>query len=161
MNITGTLFSYSYLCKRKTWLYHHRISFENQSDLVEIGKALDQTTYARENHHIDIDGLINIDYIKNNVVHEVKKSDKVSEMTIQQLKYYLYILREKGIIMTGKINFPLLKKTTTVHLEQQDIDNIEIQLQEINKLLLSKTPPIVEKNKFCFKCAYYDFCFSE
>ena len=161
MNITGTLFSDAFLCQRKVWLYYHRISFENLCDLVEMGKALDQTTYTREKHHIDVDGLINIDYIKNNVVHEVKKSDKVSEMTIQQLKYYLYILREKGIVMTGKINYPLLKKTTTVQLEQQDIDDIEIKLKEINKIILSKTPPAAEKHKFCFKCAYYDFCFSE
>ena len=161
MNITGTLFSYAHLCDRKVWLYYRRISFENQSDLVAIGKALDQTTYLRERHHIDVDGLINIDYIKNNVVHEVKKSDKISEMAIWQLKYYLYILKEKGIIMTGKINYPLLKKTETIYLEEQDIGEIQKKLEKRKQIISLEKPPAPEKQKFCNKCAYYDFCFSE
>lgn len=161
IKITGTLFSYSYLCNRKVWLYYHRISFEHCSHLVALGKAIDETTYGREKHNIDVDGLINIDYIKKNVVQEVKKSDKLSHMAIQQLKYYLYVLRQKDIFMTGVIRYPLLKKTETVLLEEQDIQDITRRLDEIRDIILLSKPPNVEKQKACYNCAYYEFCFSE
>lgn len=161
INISGTLFSYSFLCERKLWLYYHKISFEHQSELVALGKVIDETTYIRENHKVNIEGIISIDYIKKNVVHEVKKSDKLSLMAVQQLKYYLYILSKKGINMTGMIRYPLLKKTEAVSLEGEDKKVIEKRLKDIRSIVSLNQPPDAIRQKACYKCAYFEFCFSD
>ena len=91
--VTGTIYSYSFLCMRKVWLSYHNLSFEGESELVKIGKFIDENTYANQKHNFMIDNKVNIDFLKNNVVHEIKKSDKEKQMAINQIKYYLFILK--------------------------------------------------------------------
>ena len=91
MNITGLMVNYYFLCKRKLWLASRKINMESESDLVGIGKAIDENTYAGEKHNFFIEDFANIDYLKNNTVYEVKKSDKMLEPAIMQVKYYLYL----------------------------------------------------------------------
>lgn len=159
-NVSGTLYSYYFLCRRKVWLYYHKISFEHESELVAIGREVDTGTYTRERHQVLLDGLASVDYIKNNVVYEVKKSDSQQIMAINQLKYYLYLLREKGIVMTGQINYPLQKKTVEVMLNDEDVPVIQANLQGIADLVGCSVPPEAVNIRACYNCAYRDFCFS-
>lgn len=161
MDITGTLFSYYFLCHRKMWLSHNRICYEHDSEAVAMGKFIDENTFQREKHNIIVDGLINIDYIKNQLVYEIKKSDKCEEMSINQLKYYLYLLRNKGIEMNGVILYPLLKKSREISLNEADVKNIEENLKIIESILSKEIPPKIIKQSACRNCAYFDFCFSD
>ena len=131
MNITGTIYSYYFLCSRKMWLFHNRICFEHDSEAVAIGKHIDENTFSRVKHGIEVDGLINIDYIKNNVIYEIKKSDKREDLAVNQLKYYLYILRNKGIDMNGVILSPLIIKRKEISLNDDDLENINKVIQDI------------------------------
>jgi len=160
IQVSGTLYSYFFLCARKLWLYHNHISFESEHPAVQLGKELDENSYKRQRHQIDIDGIAKIDYIKDSVVYEVKKSDKQSQMAINQLKYYLYLLYLKGVKMSGQINYPLLKKSLKVELLDIDIKEIEHNLLLIEQELQKPVPPVAQKKLFCTNCAYYDFCFS-
>ena len=83
---------------------------EQNSELVQIGKLIDETTYKREKKCILIDNTINIDFINNGaVLHEVKKTKSIEEAGIWQLKYYMYYLEQKGIKnIEAEIDFPLL-----------------------------------------------------
>ncbi|MDD4290622.1 MAG: Dna2/Cas4 domain-containing protein [Clostridia bacterium] len=72
-NIGGTLYSYFFLCKRKVWLSFHNISFESDSQLVKIGKLLDEESYGRKTKHTFVDQDCVIDFVDNGVVCEVKK----------------------------------------------------------------------------------------
>lgn len=75
MNITGVMIYYYFICQRKLWYFANSINMEQNSELVEIGKILDETSYSREKKGILIDNTINIDFIKNGaVLHEVKKT---------------------------------------------------------------------------------------
>lgn len=115
--ITGVMFSYSFLCIRKLWYFANNINMESEHENVSIGKLLDENTYKREDKYFTIDGMINIDFIKNNVVYEIKKSEAQIDMAINQVKYYLYILRKKGLDITeGIINIPTKKITEKVVL---------------------------------------------
>ena len=64
MQITGIMVYYYFVCKRKLWYFTNNINMEQNSELVEIGKILDETSYAREDKSILIDNTINIDFIK-------------------------------------------------------------------------------------------------
>ncbi len=160
MDISGTLYSYYFLCKRKVWLYYHKISFENQNKDVMMGKEIDQNYYKTEKHNILIDGVASIDYIKNNIVYEVKKSDKQHEMGVNQLKYYLHLLKLRGVDMKGRINYPLLKKTEDVVLKEDDEGIIIKNLEDIEKIIDLAVPPEPICLNVCKSCAYYEFCFS-
>ena len=85
---------------------------EHTSDLVQIGKLIDEESYNREKKHIMIDDVISIDFLQNwRIVHEVKKSKSVEIASIWQLKYYMWILENKGVeIEKGILDFPKIKK---------------------------------------------------
>ncbi len=128
---------------------------------VEIGKVLDEETYKRDKKHINIDNIINIDFIRSKgILHEVKKSNKIEEASILQVKYYLYFLHKKGVTnIKGKIDYPLLKQSVDIELNEEDIVNIEQILNNINEIVYKTIPPKLEKKRICKSCAYYDLCF--
>ena len=77
-----------------------------------------------------------------------------------QVKYYLYYLKKKGVDgVTGKIDYPLLKQTLDVFLEDEDIEEIEIVLKDIKGIVNEKVPGNIVSCSVCKKCSYYDLCF--
>ncbi len=127
--ITGVMIYYYFVCKRKLWYFCHEINMESENEDVMLGKLLDEGSYKRNDKHINIDNIINIDFIKEEKeLHEIKKSRSVEEAAIWQLKYYLFYLRERGVKdIRGRIDYPLIKKTLLVELSEKDI----IRLKEI------------------------------
>lgn len=134
---------------------------EHNSDIVAMGKFISDTTYERKKHEIRIDNIALDNYdSKTKTIHEVKKSDKMEETHIWQVKYYISVLKEKGIDgVKGKIDYPKLRQTVDVELTGKDI----VQLGEIEKaitaILGKDKPPDVINKSFCKKCSYYDLCY--
>lgn len=159
--ITGVMIYYYEVCKRKLWYFYNEIQMEQGNENVEIGKAIDEETYRRDKKHINIDNIINIDFIRSRgILHEVKKSNKIEEASILQVKYYLYFLKKKGVEdIKGKIDYPLLKQSIDIDLTDEDIVMIEEILEDIQKIVSLKNPPSLEKKRICKSCAYYDLCF--
>ena len=120
-NITGMMVYYYFVCERKLWYFCHEITMETENEDVLLGKLLDESSYKKNDKHISIDQIINIDFMKESgELHEVKKSKSVEEAGIWQMKYYLYYLQQRGVIgMKGKIDYPLLKKTMSVEELQE------------------------------------------
>ena len=133
---------------------------EKNSDAVAIGKTIDESSYSRNEKHIQIDETINIDFIKNKgVIHEVKKSNKIEEASIWQVKYYLYYLEKLGVAsLKGKLDYPLLKRTVDIELQEEDRTNLEEILEKINLILDSDIPSLPRKKSLCKQCAYMDLC---
>ena len=154
--VTGVMIYYYFVCKRKLWYFIHEISMEAENENVMLGKLLDESSYQRGEKHINIDNVINIDFIKEHKeLHEVKKSRAIEEAGIWQVKYYLYYLKQRGVNgLKAKIDYPLLKKNLMVELAQ-----IERILYEINSMKEQVLPPEFSKKKICAKCAYHDLCF--
>ena len=48
MKITGIMIYYYFICERKLWYFSNQINMEQNSELVQIGKLIDETTYQRE-----------------------------------------------------------------------------------------------------------------
>lgn len=109
-------------CARKLWYFAHDLEMEENHENVEIGALIDQTSYVRDRKHIMIDDLINIGFIHNGrQLHEIKKSRKMEEADVIQIKYYLYYLKKRGVTdLTGRIDYPLLKKTLDVWLTDDE-----------------------------------------
>jgi len=161
MNITGVMIYYYFICTRKLWYFVNEINMEQNSELVAIGKILDETSYKRENRQILIDNTINIDFIKNGaVLHEVKKTKSIEEAGIWQIKYYMYYLEKRGVKnINAQIDFPLLRETKKIELEEEDKKILENVIKNIEEIANQEKPPEIIKTKTCKKCSYFDLCY--
>lgn len=159
--ISGMMFYYYFVCKRKLWFFANEIQMESENEDVIIGKLIDENSYSRELKHVLIDNTVNIDFIKEwKILHEVKKQKSVEEAGIWQLKDYIYFLRKRGInIEKGILDYPKLKKREEIFLTEEDEKRIEEVLLEIREIVNLKLPPKLEKLKICKKCAYFEYCY--
>lgn len=159
--ITGIMIYYYFVCKRKLWYFTHEISMETENENVMLGKLLDENSYQRDDKHINIDNVVNIDFIKGHKeLHEIKKSRAIEEAGIWQVKYYLYYLKQRGVEgLKAKIDYPLLKKNRMMELAEEDEKRLEEIIGEINELRERTQPPQFCAQKICPKCAYHDLCF--
>lgn len=164
MNITGTLFNYLYVCHRKLWLFANGITMEHTSDAVYEGKLIHESAYPQRPERyqeVEVAG-IKIDFYdqKNKVIHEIKKSDKIEDAHEWQVKFYIYTLEKIGIEgVTGILEYPQLRKTSHVSLNDEDRRRLMEDTIKIEELIESeKCPPII-KSKICKSCSYYEFCY--
>jgi len=162
--ITGTQVAYFIICPRKLWLFTHQIEMEKYSEDVEIGKLISEESFERERYkEILIDDTLKIDFLKLGkeiIINEIKKSRKMEDAHIWQLKFYIYYLKKLGIpCRYGIIHYPKLKRKIEVKLSKKDEEKIEDTLREIEIVKrLDKVPAVINKS-YCKKCAYYSFCF--
>lgn len=165
MSITGTHFNYFLICHRKLWLFANGITMESTSDLVYEGKLLHETSYPRRSEkyqEIAIDG-IKLDFYdaKNKVVHEIKKSDKHKDAHVWQVKYYLFVLEQNGVLgATGILEYPRLHKTEEVFLTSPDREDIAEMVLKIEKNIQQDNCPERLPKSRCKNCSYFDFCWS-
>lgn len=159
--VSGTMFYYYFVCKRKLWFFSNEIQLEDENEDVKLGKLLDESSYSREEKHILIDNTINIDFIKDwKILHEIKKQKSIEEAGIWQVKYYLYFLKKRGIYLEkGILDYPKLKKREEIFLSLEDEKEIEKILENIGKIIQEERPPKLEKLKICKKCAYFEYCY--
>ena len=108
MGITGTIVNYYIHCKRQCYMHYHKINLEDESELVKIGKAVHEEKNTEE---ISIEN-IKLDKIGKEYLVEIKKSDADLEASEMQVLYYLFKLKEKGIIKKGKIEVIEKNKST-------------------------------------------------
>ena len=134
---------------------------EAENENVMLGKLLDENSYKKDDKHINIDNVINIDFIREHrELHEIKKSKAIEEAGIWQVKYYLYYLKQRGVSdIMAKIDYPLIKKNIVVELTDEDELRIEEIIREITNIKSQLLPPKFETKKICNKCAYHDLCF--
>lgn len=152
---------YYFVCQKKCWYSIHGIAMESENENVQIGKSLDELSYAGERKHISINDEINLDFVrKTGVIHEIKKSRKIEEAAIWQVKYYIYYLKKRHVdALTAKIDYPLLKQTIDIELSEEDEEKLEAVIGEIKRLSQQKQPKNEKKMKKCTQCAFHDLCF--
>lgn len=160
--VNGTLINYYFHCKRQCYLHGNKINLEDNSEDVKIGRVIHEEKLDSGNVELAIDN-IKIDKITKDYLIEVKKSDADPEAAKWQTLYYLKILKEKGIVKKGKIEFceknKSDKKTIIVELNEENERQLEEYILKIEKLLESDEVPKVEKKAKCKKCAYYYYCY--
>lgn len=177
MNITGTHINYYRVCPRKLWLFANGINMEHTSDLVADGRLIEEASYLQRSEKYEqielsyeLEGILltgKIDFFdtKNKAIHETKRSNKVEIAHLWQVKFYLWLLVLNGIgtkdDLKGMIEYPILRKTETVTLHDDDIAYLKNAVMSIKQLTESDACPPVLNSKICKSCSYYDFCYAE
>lgn len=173
MTINATLINYLHLCHRKLWLHAHAIRMEHTSDIVAEGKLIGETSYpkrADKNQELELSATFEgielsakIDFFDaiRGVVYETKKSAAKELAHVAQVQFYLYLLRKNNIAANyGQIEYPKLRQTERVELNEEDEKKIESSILKANEIIaLESCPPTLPKSK-CAKCSYFDFCWS-
>ncbi|MFT3983427.1 MAG: CRISPR-associated protein Cas4 [Lachnospiraceae bacterium] len=162
MHVNGTLINYFFHCKRQCYLHGNRLNLEDNSEIVQIGKAIHEERAKGENSEIAIEN-IRLDKLTADYLTEIKKSDADVEAATWQLLYYLKVLKEKGIIRKGKLEFveKKTKSTRTIILELTGAEENQLEnyIKELENLLLSDEIPERIEKASCKKCAYYEYCY--
>lgn len=163
MKVNGTLVNYYFHCKRQCYLHGNRLNLEDNSEMVKVGKAIHESkALENKNSEISIDN-IKLDRLTSEYLTEIKKSDADIEDSKWQLIFYLKILKSKGIIRKGKLEF-IEKNKTDKKVFYLDLDEeIEMELDKhiknIENMLQSNDVPGVLNKPKCKKCAYYEYCY--
>lgn len=165
MYVTATHINYYHVCKRKLWLFGNGINMEQTSDLVAEGKLVHETSYpnrAARYEEVKIGGSV-IDFYdpREKVIHEIKKSSSKEEAHVWQVKYYLYLFEKEGIEdVVGILEYPLLRETVRVELEEGEREILLNMETEIRRIVLGEECPSVLPKSKCGHCSYYEFCYS-
>ncbi len=159
--MNGTIINYYFHCKRQCYLFANKLNFEDNSELVKIGKEIHLSkSENKKNSEIKIDNIV-VDKITDKYLVEIKKSDADKEAARWQVYYYLYILKKKGIIKKGKLEFVENnqgKKTEYLDLDDKKEKEVEKLLKEIEEFISKEEIPKFKKIKACSKCSYYEYC---
>ena len=130
MNINGTIINYYFHCKRQCYLHGNRLNMEDNSEQVKIGKAIhEERAENKNNTEIAIDN-IRLDKITKEYLTEVKKSDADAEAAKWQLLYYLKVLKTKGVIRKGKLEFAEKNKKDKKIIIIELTDEVEKELDK-------------------------------
>lgn len=162
MQVNGTLMNYYFHCRRQCYLFGNRLNMEDNSEEVKTGKALHEKRDTRENTEIAIDN-IKLDRLTAEYLTELKKSDADEDAAKWQLLFYLSVLKKKGIIRKGKLEFIERnkgnKRTVILELTEELEEKLREYIRQIEKLLEQSEIPTVLNKAECKKCAYYEYCY--
>lgn len=163
MNINGTIINYYFHCKRQCYLHGNRLNMEDNSEQVKIGKAIhEERAENKNNTEIAIDN-IRLDKLTKEYLTEVKKSDADAEAAKWQLLYYLKVLKTKGVIRKGKLEFAEKnkkdKKIIIIELTDEVEKELDKYIDEIEQLLNQDRIPECINKSTCKNCAYYEYCY--
>jgi CRISPR-associated exonuclease Cas4 len=161
--INGTIFWYYFTCKREVWLISHGIESDQEDDNISIGRNLHEESYKDEYKEISVFGS-KMDLVSKKdgklVVGEIKKSSRNIKSSRMQLLFYLFQLKQVGIIAKGELKIPLEKKIINVELTTDDEVLITSTIEEIYKTIQEPIPQ-PEYIPFCKKCSYSEFCWTD
>jgi CRISPR-associated exonuclease Cas4 len=171
--LTASLINMYHVCKREMWLHFNNINMEQTSDVVFEGKLIGENSYTQRAERyteismqatfqgIELSAKIDFYDARNRIVHEVKKSDKLEQAHIAQIKFYLYILETNGINSPeGILEYPKLRQTFNIPpLSPEDKKEIEHWILETQNILEQDSCPPIIKKTYCKTCSYHDFCF--
>ncbi|MGC9079470.1 MAG: CRISPR-associated protein Cas4 [Nanopusillaceae archaeon] len=164
-NIQGLKILYYFICKRRLWFLSRKINMEHESELVAIGKYIE--LFYKEEHKYEKKVIINDispDVLKRTkefvIVYEIKKSSKLEEAAIWQLKYYLYYLQNLGIKAKGKLIIPEENKAEYIEISEEDIKKIKEVIKDIKNIINLDKPPKQIKKPYCETCSYKMMCWN-
>lgn len=163
-NITGVMVQYYTACKTELWYFANHIEYNDEDENINIGRLIHEKSFSNEKKNVTIDDSISIDYIRKGpagiVVYEVKKSSKLEEPVRNQVLYYLWYLKQKGIKASAVITYPKERRRETLVLKDEEERNIQNILREIREIIREDVPPTPVKKPYCRRCSYFNICWS-
>jgi len=157
-DIGGVHIKYLHHCRRQLWLYGRGFRPESGSDRVQLGEAVDATSYSRTSP-VDL-GAARLDFVDGqNWVHEVKSSSHPTEADTAQVLHYCLRLRQVGIEACGGVlHYPKTRRTSRiVYTEAESARALADIADAVSVLNGPQSPPRISRTA-CRGCSYFDYC---
>lgn len=140
------------------------ISSDQENELLLLGKHISKVFLKRNKisrKEILVDNRIRIDFLKDKIVAEIKKSSKFILASKMQLAFYLYYFKYyKDVLLNGELIFPEENKSVEVILDENLEKELEKTISEIESIIKTNLPPKPIKIGYCKKCAFKEVCWS-
>ena len=115
--ITGVMIYYYFVCRRKLWYFCHEIRMEAENEDVILGKILDESSYSKNEKHINIDNIINIDFISEHkelhekgfialVVPAMPPAEGVTQLKVETARSGKYLHIKREVLKNILVNVP-------------------------------------------------------
>lgn len=161
--VTGSLMQSYNICKRQVWLMAHQIIPDQEHPYLEMGRLIDDISYDRDRKKLNFENVV-IDLVRNDngnlLVGEVKKSSKAEKSAKMQLLFYLYKLKQNGIVAKGQLFFPEERKKVDVYLTSESEAEVTNAIKDIIDIIHRDKAPSFKKIPYCKNCGYKEFCLS-
>ena len=159
-DIGGVHIKYLYHCRRQLWLFGRGFRPEAGSELVQLGEAVNDTSYTRK-APVDL-GAARLDFIDGeHWVHEVKSSAHPADADTAQVIHYCYRLQEAGVAVRGGVlHYPKTRRTVrlTYSTAEQAQAGSDIATAA-SVLAMPVSPPRLDRPA-CRGCSYFDYCWT-
>lgn len=163
IEVTGSLMQSYSICKRQVWLMAHQIIPDQEHPYIEIGRLIDDNSYDRDRKKIHFENVV-LDLVRIDkdslLIGEVKKSSRAESSARMQLLFYLYKLKQSGIVAKGQLLFPEERKREIIELTPETEDQIIKSIEEIKEIIQKEKAPTFSKIPYCKNCGYKEFCMS-
>lgn len=172
MTINATLINLYHVCPRECWLHANGVRMETTSDTVADGKLLHEASYPQRAEkyseiglsatvdNIELAGKIDFYDAKEQIIHEIKRSNKVESAHTWQVKYYIWLLKLNEIGgAKGLIEYPRLRERLEIVFTAADEAYLKEAVNIISRLIDKDTCPPKIHAKICKSCSYYELCY--
>lgn len=157
--ITGLMVQYYHVCHRELWFMSRGIDIDRESENIQRGTHIDETSYRNKRKSHMIDNRIQLDVLDSGTVMEVKASSTLEKPARMQLLFYLWYLREiHGISKEGTLAYPAERSREQVILDKPSVKTIEATIKGILEVVSKDSPPELNKKQVCEACLYQELC---
>lgn len=159
-DIGGVHVKYFYHCRRQLWLYGRGYRPERHDELVQLGEAINDTSYQRRSP-VDL-GAARLDFIDgHHLVHEVKSSSRMTEADKAQVLRYCLRLRQVGVdAQGGVLHYPKTRRTCRIAFGEAEAAQARADINDALEVLAApESPPRLSRSR-CRGCSFTDYCWA-
>ncbi|SEH07171.1 CRISPR-associated protein Cas4 [Candidatus Venteria ishoeyi] len=160
LELHGLHFQHIELCRRRAWMYLHRINFAQWHEKVRTGTAKHSTSYARDKSTIGLMGLApdRIDW-QERIVYENKGTGGAVEASSNQTAFYAVMLS----IATNQqwrafIHVLSSRRKREVVLDAVRLESLWQASEILEALVAQKHVPATRRIGLCPSCSLQKFC---
>ena len=159
-DIGGVHIKYLYHCPRQLWLYGRGFRPEQRSELVQLGEAVNDTSYTRKSP-VDL-GAARLDFLDGqHWVHEVKSSSRMTQADQAQVIHYCLRLRRVGVDAQGGIlHYPKTRRTFRLPYGDSEEEQARADIDTALSVLAADESPPRLGRQACRGCSYFDYCWA-
>lgn len=160
LGLHGLHFQHVALCKRRAWLYLHRINFAQWYHRVELGTARHETSYTRDHSVQGLFGLapdrINWD---QHIVYENKGTGGAVEAADNQTAFYAVMLSiATGVRWQAFTHVLSTRRHREVELDDDRLHRLWNASEDLEHLAALERVPSVSRIPLCRTCSAASFC---
>jgi len=160
LGLHGLHFQHVALCKRRAWMYLHRINFAQWYHRVELGMVRHETSYARDHSVQGLFGLApdRIDW-NQHIVYENKGTGGAVEAADNQTAFYALMLSiTTGVRWLAITHILSSRRHRKVELDDRRLEKLWEALSELERLSAMENVPLAQRIPLCATCSVAGFC---